>query len=59
MPVLKCPNGKYRIGGGPCVYESRADAERAYTAYRAKTHERDQEFESKWNEKKRGGENAH
>jgi len=35
MPVYGCPNGKYRIGTGPCVYANRASAERAYAAYRA------------------------
>jgi hypothetical protein len=34
MPVSKCPNGKYRIGSGPCVYTSLKKAERAYAAYR-------------------------
>jgi len=38
MPVTRCPNGKYRIGSGPCVYSTREDAERAYAAYRAKIH---------------------
>lgn len=36
MPVHKCANGKYRIGSGPCVYGSKAAADRAYRAYRAK-----------------------
>jgi len=36
MPVKKCPNGKYRIGNGPCMYKTKADAERAYKAYLAK-----------------------
>lgn len=36
MPVIKCGNGKYRIGSGPCMYTSKAKAERAYAAYRAK-----------------------
>ena len=35
MPVIKCSNGKYRIGSGDCVYHSRASAERAYAGYRA------------------------
>lgn len=35
MPVLKCSNGKYRIGSGDCIYKSRASAERAYAGYRA------------------------
>jgi len=33
MPVIKCSNGKWRIGSGPCVYTSKAKADRAYTAY--------------------------
>lgn len=33
MPVLKCSNGKYRIGSGDCVYKSKASAERAYRGY--------------------------
>ena len=36
MPVLKCPNGKYRIGNGPCMYTSKAKADKAYRAYLAK-----------------------
>lgn len=36
MPVQKCGNGKYRIGSGKCMYKSKAAAERAYRAYRAK-----------------------
>jgi hypothetical protein len=39
MPVHYCPgNGKYRIGSGPCVYNTRDDAERAYRAYLARKH---------------------
>ena len=38
MPVSKCPNGKYRIGSGRCMYTSKAAAERAYRAYLAKKH---------------------
>jgi hypothetical protein len=33
MPVLKCPNGKYRIGKGPCMYTSKEKAESAYKGY--------------------------
>lgn len=40
MPVRKCANGKYRIGSGPCMYTSKAAADRAYAAYRAKKHSR-------------------
>jgi len=35
MPVRKCGN-KWRIGSGKCMYKSKAAAERAYAAYRAK-----------------------
>jgi len=40
VPVLKCSSGKYRIGSGPCIYTSKASAERAYAAYRAKKHDK-------------------
>ena len=36
MPVTKGSNGKYRIGKGKAMYKSKAAAERAYRAYRAK-----------------------
>ena len=36
MPVIRCSNGKYRIGNGPCMYSTKAAAERAYRAYLAK-----------------------
>lgn len=36
MPVRRCPNGKYRIGSGPCMYTSKEKADRAYRAYLAK-----------------------
>jgi hypothetical protein len=35
MPVVKCSNGKWRIGNGPCMYHTKAAAERAYRAYLA------------------------
>ena len=35
MPVIKCPNGKWRIGSGPCMYTSKEKADRAYGAYKA------------------------
>ena len=38
MPVRKSSNGKYRIGTGKAIYKSKASAERAYAAYRAKKH---------------------
>ena len=39
MPVHKCPNGKYKIGSGKCMYDSKAKAEKAYKGYLAKKHE--------------------
>ena len=33
MPVLKCPNGKFRIGKGPCIYKNEETANRAYKGY--------------------------
>ena len=41
MPVIPCkskrhPKGRYRIGSGPCVFTTKAKAERAYRAYKAK-----------------------
>lgn len=33
MPVHECPNGKYRIGTGKCMYDSKAKAESAYRGY--------------------------
>ena len=43
MPVLSCrKKGKkmFRIGSGPCVYQTKAKAEKAYAGYRAKKHSR-------------------
>jgi len=36
VPIYKCPNGKYRIGNGPCIYTTLAAVKRAYAAYMAK-----------------------
>lgn len=33
MPVRKCPNGKYKIGKGKCMYPSKKHAEAAYKGY--------------------------
>ncbi len=38
MPCVKCSNGKYRLGSGPCMYKSKESCERAYAAYRATKH---------------------
>lgn len=38
VPVHKCPDGKYRIGSGKCIYDSKAKAERAYKGYMAHKH---------------------
>ena len=40
MPVRKCDNGKWRIGEGPCIYKSKASAEKAYGGYMAAKHMR-------------------
>jgi len=34
MPVVKCSNGKYRIGKGECIYDTKekAEKEKAYKA---------------------------
>lgn len=33
MPVLSCGNGKFRIGKGKCMYDSKEKAEAAYKGY--------------------------
>ena len=34
MPVFKCPgNNKYRIGSGPCVFDTKEKAQKWYRAY--------------------------
>ena len=35
MPVRKCSNGKWRIGSGDCMYDTKETAEKAYAGYRA------------------------
>lgn len=35
MPVIKCTSGKYRIGKGKCIYETKEAAMRAYAGYLA------------------------
>jgi len=35
MPVRPCPDGKYRIGKGGCIYKDRKSAARAYIGYLA------------------------
>jgi len=32
MPVIKCSNGKYRIGSGACIYDTEAKATEVYQA---------------------------
>ncbi len=39
MPVIKCSNGKYRIGSGACIYDSKEKAESAYRGYLASKNE--------------------
>ena len=35
MPVKKCANGKWRIGSGPCVYDTKTKAEEVQRAVKA------------------------
>jgi len=36
MPVSKCEsNGKYRIGSGACIYDTKEEAEKVWAAIRA------------------------
>ncbi len=32
MPIYKCSNGKYRIGNGSCIYDTKGKAEKVYRA---------------------------
>jgi hypothetical protein len=34
VPVIKCSNGKYRIGNGACIYDTEAKAQEVWTAIR-------------------------
>ena len=36
MPVKKCPNNKWRIGNGKCIYSTKQAAAFAYKGYSAK-----------------------
>ena len=45
MPVSKCPNGKYKIGSGKCMYDSKAKAEKAYKGYMAHKHMEELKYE--------------
>ncbi|MFA6971372.1 MAG: XkdF-like putative serine protease domain-containing protein [Gallionella sp.] len=38
MPVLSCGGGKFRIGSGKCMYDSKAKAIRAYRGYLGSKH---------------------
>ena len=44
MPVHKCSNGKWRIGEGDCVYDTKEDAEKAYKAYLAEKHSNEEDI---------------
>ncbi len=37
-PVIKCGNGKWKIGSGNCMYDSKEIAEKAYKGYKAHKH---------------------
>jgi len=47
MPVLKCSNGKWRIGTGDCIYETKESADSAYRGYLFKKSHESQSFEGK------------
>ncbi len=32
MPVIKCSNGKFRIGSGQCIYDTKEKATEVWTA---------------------------
>jgi hypothetical protein len=34
MPVIKCSNGKYRIGSGACIYDTEDKAHRSWASIR-------------------------
>jgi len=34
VPVIKCSNGKYRIGNGSCIYQTEESAHKAWAAIR-------------------------
>lgn len=35
MPVSKCSNGKWRVGNGNCVFDTKSEAESAQAAIKA------------------------
>jgi len=43
-PVISCGNGKWKIGSGSCMYDSKAKAEAAYKGYLAKKHKNEQDL---------------
>lgn len=44
MPVKKCSNGKWRIGSGDCMYDTKETAEKAYAGYRASKYANESEY---------------
>ena len=45
MPVSKCSNGKWKIGSGKCMYDSKEKAEKAYKGYLAHEHMHELKYE--------------
>ena len=41
MPVLKCDNGKWRIGSGKCIYSTRKKAANAFRGFLGARHARE------------------
>lgn len=47
MPVMQCPNGKWRIGNGECIYDTKEKADAAYRGYLFKKEHETQSFADK------------
>ena len=47
MPVTKCSNGKWKIGSGKCMYDSKEKAEKAYKGYMVKKNMHELKYEIK------------
>lgn len=48
MPVIKCGNGKYRIGSGACIYETKESADKAWKAILAQGKYKKDKYEAAW-----------
>lgn len=48
MPVIKCSNGKYRVGSGACIYETKENAEKAWKAILAQGKYKKDKYSAVW-----------